>query len=262
MTQYDHVKDSGQRETFSTGSVRDTRQGKGRYDLIPPYPLHRLAVHYENGAQKYGDRNWERGQPVSRYLDSAIRHAFKYIGGSREEDHLAAVAWNALAAIYTIEKCSQGFLPAELDDLPTPTQAPSVQYRVDIDESAGSDCTRGVIYIAGPMRGLPDFNFDAFFEAEARWQGAGWTVRNPARMDSDDGFDPNMSDKLMDDPDLLRWFAKRDLKAILEDATAVAVLQGWEASKGACMEIALADFIGLPVYDAATMDHLRETSHD
>ena len=117
MAEFDEVKDSGKRQEFETGSKRDTRDGKGRFDLIPPYALTRLARHYENGAKKYGDRNWEKGQPLARYLDSMIRHAYKFLGGSREEDHLAAVAWNALAYIETKYRIEQGILSADLDDI-------------------------------------------------------------------------------------------------------------------------------------------------
>jgi hypothetical protein len=115
---YDAVQDSGVRQAFDTGSRRDSREGKGRYDLITPIGLARLARHYENGAAKYGDRNWEKGQPVSRYLDSAIRHLFNYLGGDRTEDHLAAAAWNALAAIHTEAEAGAGRLPVELADVP------------------------------------------------------------------------------------------------------------------------------------------------
>jgi hypothetical protein len=111
------VNDSGKRQEFNTGSVRDTREGKGRFDLISPIALRRLAQHYENGARKYGDRNWEKGQPLSRYLDSAIRHLFSYLGGDRSEDHLSAVAWNAFAFVHTEEQVKRGLLPAELDDV-------------------------------------------------------------------------------------------------------------------------------------------------
>jgi len=117
MQEFSEVKDSGKRQEFDTGSKRDTRDGKGRYDLIPAYALSRLARHYENGATKYGDRNWEKGQPLGRYLDSMIRHAFKYLGGSRDEDHLAAVAWNALAYMETEYRIGKGILPPELDDI-------------------------------------------------------------------------------------------------------------------------------------------------
>lgn len=117
MGEFNEVKDSGERQEFSTGSKRDTNKGKGRFDLIPPYALKRLAQHFENGAEKYGDRNWEKGQPLARYLDSAIRHAYAFLGGSRDEDHLAAVAWNALAYIETERRIQQGILPEELDNI-------------------------------------------------------------------------------------------------------------------------------------------------
>lgn len=118
MSEYDSVKDSGERRTFDTGSVRDIRTGKGRFDLIPPYSLRRLARHYENGAIKYGDRNWEKGQPISSYIDSMLRHGQDFLAGDRSEDHLSAVAWNAFAAMFTEEMVRQGKLPKEFDDMP------------------------------------------------------------------------------------------------------------------------------------------------
>lgn len=111
------VSDSGQREEFSTGSRRDTREGKGRFDLISTIALRRLARHYENGATKYGDRNWEKGQPLSRYLDSAMRHLIALLECQHDEDHASAVAWNAFAFIHTAERIEQGALPLELDDI-------------------------------------------------------------------------------------------------------------------------------------------------
>ena len=115
---YNKVEDSGKRQEFGTGSVRDTAEGKGRYDLISPISLRRLAKHFENGAVKYGDRNWEKGQPICRYLDSAIRHIYKHLEGYREEDHLAAAAWNVMGAIHTEEMIERGRLPKELDNRP------------------------------------------------------------------------------------------------------------------------------------------------
>lgn len=112
------TKDSGQRQEFTTGSVRDTRDGKGRYDLLPLHGVRRLAQLYERGADKYGDRNWEKGQPLSRYADSMLRHAFQAAAGYDDEDHWAAVAWNALAVIDHQERIAIGELPAALSDLP------------------------------------------------------------------------------------------------------------------------------------------------
>ena len=115
--EFNEVKDSGERREFGTGSVRDRSAGKGRFDLIPYEPLRRLAVHYENGARKYGDRNWEKGQPLSAYLDSAGRHWGKLLAGKTDEDHASALSWNAFGYVYTLERINQGTLPHDLDDL-------------------------------------------------------------------------------------------------------------------------------------------------
>jgi hypothetical protein len=118
MAEFKEVKDSGKREDFSTGSKRDTRIGKGRFDLISPIAEERLAKHYENGAVKYGDRNWEKGQPLSRYLDSAKRHMNKLIQGYKDEDHAIAIVWNVMAFVHTEELIERGLLPKELNDMP------------------------------------------------------------------------------------------------------------------------------------------------
>lgn len=113
---WDNVKDSGNRTEFSTGSVRDAQEGKGRYDLLPWIALRRLAIHYENGARKYGGNNWRKGIPFSSYINSAFRHFTKWIMGWEDEDHLAALLWNIAALLETEEMIKRGKLPQELDD--------------------------------------------------------------------------------------------------------------------------------------------------
>lgn len=114
------MKQSGVKQEFSTGSVRDSQIGKGRYDLLPPRAIRAVAIRFEQGADAYGDRNWEKGQPLSRLINSALRHAFQASAGETDEDHAAASAWNVLAFIETRERIRLGLLPAELDDLPKP----------------------------------------------------------------------------------------------------------------------------------------------
>ena len=111
------LEDSGSRRDFVTGAVRDIVTGKGRFDLISPIALLRLAQHYENGALKYSARNWEKGIPLSVYLDSAERHINRFKEGSRTEDHMAAVMWNAAGEMHTEEMVKRGILPKELNDL-------------------------------------------------------------------------------------------------------------------------------------------------
>jgi hypothetical protein len=118
MSEFNTVKDSGHRQEFSTGAVRDTQEGKGRFDLLPAYAITRVAQHFENGARKYNDENWRKGIPLRRFLDSAIRHLFKLLEGQIDEDHAAAVAWNVLCLIETQEQIRRGNLPADLANLP------------------------------------------------------------------------------------------------------------------------------------------------
>ena len=62
-----------------------------------------VARHFENGALKYGERNWEKGIPISRYIDSALRHLMKDLAGETDEDHAAAFVWNCMCAAWTME---------------------------------------------------------------------------------------------------------------------------------------------------------------
>jgi hypothetical protein len=115
------IKDSGQRRDFDTGSRRDIRTGKGRFDLLPPFALRAVAEHMEEGADKYGDRNWELGQPLSSYLDSGLRHINRFLMGWTDENHLAAAAWNFMCLLDTEVRIREGLLPESLRDLPPET---------------------------------------------------------------------------------------------------------------------------------------------
>ena len=145
------LKDSGMRQEFDTGAVRDVTEGKGRCDLLPldvisellkreyayadifalidkfmatmdeeylykailkfgkiryrntPDMLLELAIHFEDGCKKYGERNWEKGMPVKRYMDSGIRHYLKWLRGDEDEPHDRAFVWNMVCAIWTLK---------------------------------------------------------------------------------------------------------------------------------------------------------------
>ena len=109
------------REQPVTGSQRDSRKGKGRFDLLPPYAIKQVAMHFERGAERYDERNWEKGQPLSWYMDSALRHIFNHLDGKRDEQHMVSAAWNLLAFIETEHRINEGRLPTELYDLPDAT---------------------------------------------------------------------------------------------------------------------------------------------
>lgn len=102
------------------------------------------------------------------------------------------------------------------------------------------------VYIAGPMRGLPNLNFEAFDGAARLWKSAGHQPFSPAEMDRALGYTGE------NDSGALRHVILGDIVAIYS-ADAIAVLPGWERSRGATLEVALAQVLDLPIYDAITM---------
>lgn len=153
-----NIKDSGNRQEFDSGAVRDIQEGKGRCDLLPLdvigtiYDSHlgvgdttgtvfyniyeyqqcgnvewligalsafldtpdvpftgwadmwlEVAIHFEEGAKKYGEYNWQKGIPTSRYINSAVRHYLKWLRGDTDEPHDRAFVWNILCCIWTSE---------------------------------------------------------------------------------------------------------------------------------------------------------------
>jgi hypothetical protein len=131
----DHpLLDSGHRRTFVTGAVRDCAEGKGRFDLLSPIVILRDAIWYEKGATKYTARNWEQGMDLSVFVNSALRHTFRYLAGYRQptdEDHLAAARFNLAGAMHVEEMIRRGLLPLELDDLPSYRVPPLVSGETD-----------------------------------------------------------------------------------------------------------------------------------
>lgn len=92
-----------------------------------------------------------------------------------------------------------------------------------------------ILYIAGPMTGLVDFNYPAFFAAERSLSELGHTVLNPARTDS--------REHCVDWTDYMR--------ASLIDiahAEGIALLDGWHHSRGAALEYRLGHDLGIPVH--------------
>ena len=75
-----------------------------RYEWGEKYGLAmmELAKHYEEGANKYAERNWEKGLPAHCYIDSAIRHLLKWYDGWDDEPHNRAILWNLFGLAWTL----------------------------------------------------------------------------------------------------------------------------------------------------------------
>lgn len=111
---------------------------------------------------------------------------------------------------------------------------------------------RPKIYIAGPMRGRPQFNFPAFDAAEKFLAAQGFTPISPAAMDRlYEGWNPHPPADLAVDTDLKVRCMSRDLAVIFtlrpENGDCLYLLDGWKDSAGARVELSLAKFLCLPV---------------
>ena len=112
------------------------------------------------------------------------------------------------------------------------------------------------VYIAGPMTGFPAYNLTAFEEAAFAWAADGHEVETPFDANSrvwfkhhGRPFDPHNDTCEWNDPLLREMFAE-DV-AVLLASDAVALLPGWENSKGATLERTIAERFNIPCVDAS-----------
>lgn len=95
------------------------------------------------------------------------------------------------------------------------------------------------LYIAGPMTGLPEFNYPAFRDADQRLRRAGYDVLNPADIDAAHNPTP-------DTPQEWDWYMRHALRMVLA-AEGIALLPDWWKSRGAALEVSVAAALNLPV---------------
>ncbi|MCP4645812.1 MAG: DUF4406 domain-containing protein [bacterium] len=109
------------------------------------------------------------------------------------------------------------------------------------------------VYLAGPMRGIPEYNFPAFKAATESLRADNWKVWSPAENDVElDNFDP-----VKDEPRDMAHYMARDLPAVCA-ADAVVVLPGWESSEGCAIEVYVARAVGKPIFTYPNLHELRE----
>lgn len=102
------------------------------------------------------------------------------------------------------------------------------------------------LYIAGPMTGLPDFNYPAFDAAAVDLAAAGYAVENPAHFEDFEVLTPK-PDPQQGEEALYGWYLRAGLsKLVLCDA--VALLPGWQFSNGARLECEVARKAGMHVH--------------
>lgn len=102
------IKDSGVRQSFESGMVRDVTDDKIDFSLVLDGPMfRRQAIHLTEGAKKYAKRNWMQAngqEELNRFRESAFRHFIQWYFGDRDEDHAAAVMFNINGAEYVRDR--------------------------------------------------------------------------------------------------------------------------------------------------------------
>ena len=107
------------------------------------------------------------------------------------------------------------------------------------------------IYIAGPMTGIVDHNFPAFHAAAKKLRAQGYAVFNPAEINADA-------------VDVIRpwsWYMRKDLAELVK-CEAIYLLPGWENSKGATLEMHVAERLGMTIVHAPKPSIFEQTKED
>lgn len=98
--------------TKDTKNIEDAvMQFSEQYFPTPETALMELSIHYEEGAKKYSEYNWQKGIPCHCYIDSGLRHLMKFFRGDTDERHDRAFIWNMVGLLWTLKH------KPELDDI-------------------------------------------------------------------------------------------------------------------------------------------------
>lgn len=234
------IKDSGTRQEFASGMVRDTTEGKIDYTTVRNGPMfERWAAHLTKGEVKYPDPvpgrpNWMRASGHEEYIrarKSAARHFEQWFRGDTDEDHAAATFFNINLAEYAFGKASAQAVAAPA------TPRPQVA-------GAGATEPSGVerVYIAGPYSAPTGLEKACNVRAAAE-------LATAVMLKGHDAHCPHTATYL---PEQLaagrigyeRWM-RLDFGLIYHWATAILVRA---MSPGTQREIELAQKLGLKIY--------------
>jgi hypothetical protein len=115
--------------TYQTGAVREKKVGKGNPTTMLcgfPHTLTELHKHMDNPL----GRNWEKGLPLSSYVDATFRHLLEEVSGNGDDKSLISAIWNLMCYAETKHRISQGTIPQEMDDMDR-TRYSEIQYGTD-----------------------------------------------------------------------------------------------------------------------------------
>lgn len=247
--------------------------------LVPDTLRAYAALAFAEGAAKYGAYNWRvAGVRASVYRSALDRHLMKWWNGEWADEttgvpHLASIIACAgiLLDAHVAGRLTDDRPPAAPLSPLIDSMSKDVARIVDLFRDANprhhtiqgaEKPPRMKVYLAGPMSGIPEFNYPAFHRVAANLRAFGYHVFNPAERDIEvHGTDiscGNLSGSVAQaeaDHGFCRRRALRDDTAwICEHADAIALLPGWEQSSGARAEKALAEALGLHIMMISDQD--------
>ena len=236
------------------------------------------ALSYVAHVSHVGNEQHNAGQPMhwareksSDHGDCIIRHQCD--AGTVDDDkllHSGKVAWRALAQLQLeLEQRAEESVPVA--DSATSFRSlisagrlvNSVQLLNYYEDTLYRSTAKPRVYVAGPMRGVKDFNFPAFDQAARFFRQNGWDVTNPADLDRAAPNGVARSDEEASSEERVTEYMQRDLadnllKYRASNGDAIALLPGWEKSRGAVAEFAVARWAGLRILDATTGEPLTD----
>lgn len=114
------------------------------------------------------------------------------------------------------------------------------------------------VYLSGPITGIQNYNIAEFKKYEKKFKHLNFEVVNPHKLFSKEEVDEinkAYDEKKITFEEYHSYFMKRDIKEMM-NCDFIAVLDGWEKSKGANIEVYIARNINMPIVSAITLNEL------
>lgn len=235
---------------------------KGCLDYFPDALAEVAHVSYVGNAQHNPgqEMHWDKSKSPD-HADCIARHLLER--GTLDDDglrHSAKVAWRALAMLQIeiereqaatkiweagyADKTRQNYIP-QLLKLGCSEEV-CKQVFGGLTYSVANVSPKGLLYVAGPMRKIKDYNFPMFDRARDAALAQGWDVISPADIDRTSPF--TQADLDNQAVFVLRDFWSLFLVAHNQAGKGILMLPGWDMSRGAAAECHLAHWLRIPIY--------------
>lgn len=239
--------------------------------LVPPALKIHAAQAMAFGAftKGYGPYNWRDTKVrLTVYIAACMRHLDALLDGENiaSDSKVHHAAHCAAGCGIILDAMEQGTL---IDDRPKAGSASTLLERFtakkgetqivgtvkDVEFKSPVEPIKKKVYLAGPMRGIKDFNFPAFFKAEEKLRALGYDVFSPARRDEEHYGAGALKTETGSEEEAvanagfsIREALGADCAWITQHADMLVLMPGWGNSSGCRAERALAEALHLKIY--------------